>query len=85
MALFAIKTKKLPKFETMKYSFELRYTLFKSLHQHNSLVCWYLYRQKQFLKGRVCFNIEEGLLLKERIFFSLKVAPMRIENNFKRH
>ena len=85
MALFAIKAKKLPKFETEKYSFELSYTLFKSLHQHNSLVCWYLYRQKQFLKGRVCFNIDEELLLKERIFFSLKVAPMRIENTVDYH
>ena len=27
----------------------------------------------------------KGLLLKESIFFPLKVAPMRIENNIKGH
>ena len=47
------------------------------------------------LNGRVCFNVEEtisqkGATIKGKnmlrigsIFFPLKVAPMRIENNFK--
>ena len=46
----------------------------------------------QLLNGRVCFNVTvvkitlKGTAIKgNNIFFPLKVAPMRIENNFKWH
>ena len=46
----------------------------------------------QHLNGRVCFNVTvvkitlKGTAIKgNNIFFLLKVAPMRIENIFKRH
>ena len=58
-----------------------------AINGHTPFVCWYSYRKKLIFEQKSMFQRKGNHFIKRAnivsIFYMLKVAPTRIENNFK--